>query len=155
VAFYLVAYALMTLGAFGVVLMVARGGGEADQVVDLTGLAWRSPALAAAMAVFMISLAGLPPTAGFFGKFYIFAAALDAGQTVLAVIGVLTSVVSAYFYLRVVYTMFTGEPSPTVTFVGGWWVRTALLVSTGGVLALGVFPAPLTAFVRQVAEFLR
>jgi NADH-quinone oxidoreductase subunit N len=155
VAFYLVAYALMTLGAFGVVLMVARGGGEADQVVDLTGLAWRSPPLAAAMAVFMISLAGLPPTAGFFAKFYVFTAALDAGQTALAVIGVLTSVVSAYFYLRVVYTMFTGEPSPNVAFVGGWWVRAALLVSTAGVLAFGVFPAPLSAFVRQVAEILR
>jgi NADH-quinone oxidoreductase subunit N len=155
VAFYLVAYALMTLGAFGVVLMVARSGEEADQVADLTGLAWRSPPLAAAMALFMISLAGLPPTAGFFAKFYVFAAALDAGQSALAVIGVLTSVVSAYFYLRVVYTMFTGEPRADVAFVGGWWVRAALLVSTAGVLALGVFPAPLTAFVRQVAEVLR
>jgi NADH-quinone oxidoreductase subunit N len=155
VAFYLVAYALMTLGAFGVVLMVARSGEEADQVADLTGLAWRSPPLAAAMALFMISLAGLPPTAGFFAKFYVFAAALDAGQTALAVIGVLTSVVSAYFYLRVVYTMFTGEPHPNVAFVGGWWVRAALLVSATGVLAVGIFPAPLTAFVRQVAEVLR
>jgi NADH-quinone oxidoreductase subunit N len=155
VAFYLVAYALMTLGAFGVLLMVARGGEEADQVADLTGLAWRSPALAAAMAVFMISLAGLPPTAGFFAKFYIFAAAVDAGQTALAVIGVLTSVVSAYFYLRVVYTMFTGEPRANVVFVGGPWVRAALFVSTAGVLALGVFPAPLTAFVRQVAQIFR
>ena len=155
VAFYLVAYALMTLGAFGVVLMVARGGEEADQVADLTGLAWRSPALAAAMAVFMVSLAGLPPTAGFFAKFYVFAAALDAGQSALAIIGVLTSVVSAYFYLRVVYTMFTGEPRANVVFVGGRWLRAALVVTTAGVLALGVFPAPLTAFVRQVAQIFR
>jgi NADH:ubiquinone oxidoreductase subunit 2 (subunit N) len=64
-------------------------------------------------------------------------------------------VVSAYFYLRVVYTMFTGEPHPNVAFVGGWWVRAALLVSAAGVLAVGIFPAPLTAFVRQVAEVLR
>lgn len=155
VAFYLVAYALMTLGAFGVVLMVARGGEEADQIADLTGLAWRSPALAAAMAVFMISLAGLPPTAGFFAKFYVFTAALDAGQTGLAVVGVLTAVVSAYFYLRVVYTMFTGEPRPEVVFVGGPWLRAALLLSTAGVLALGVFPAPLTEFVRQVVQVFR
>ena len=152
VAFYLIAYALMTLGAFGVVLMLDRGGQEADQIEDLTGLAWRSPALAAAMAVFMISLAGLPPTAGFVAKFYIFAAALDAGQTALAVIGVLTSVVSAYFYLRVAYTMFTGEPRPDVAFVGGRWVRAAVIVSVIGVLALGLFPAPLTTFARQVAQ---
>src|SRR5574341_361686 len=105
------------------------------------------------MAVFMISLAGLPPTAGFVAKFYIFAAALDAGQTALAVIGVLTSVVSAYFYLRVAYTMFTGEPRPDVAFVGGRWVRAAVIVSVIGVLALGLFPAPLTTFARQVAQF--
>jgi len=155
VAFYLVAYTLMTLGAFGVILMLERRGEEADQIADLTGLAWRSPALAVAMAVFMVSLAGLPPTAGFIAKFYVFAAALDAGQTALAVIGVLTSVVSAYFYLRVAYTMFTGEPRPEITFVGGRWVTAALILSTAGVLALGVFPAPLTTFVRQVAQVLR
>ena len=155
VAFYLVAYTLMTLGAFGVILMLERRGEEADQIADLTGLAWRSPALAVAMAVFMVSLAGLPPTAGFIAKFYVFAAALDAGQTALAVIGVLTSVVSAYFYLRVAYTMFTGEPRPEITFVGGRWVTAVLILSTAGVLALGVFPAPLTTFVRQVAQVLR
>ncbi|HLA24503.1 MAG TPA: proton-conducting transporter membrane subunit, partial [bacterium] len=155
VAFYLVAYTLMTLGAFGVILMLERRGEEADQIADLTGLAWRSPALAVAMAVFMVSLAGLPPTAGFVAKFYVFTAALDAGQTALAVIGVLTSVVSAYFYLRVAYTMFTGEPRPEVVFVGGRWVTAALILSTTGVLALGVFPAPLTTFVRQVAQVLR
>jgi NADH-quinone oxidoreductase subunit N len=155
VAFYLVAYTFMTLGAFGVVLMLERAGGEADRIADLTGLAWRSPGLAAAMAVFMVSLAGLPPTAGFVAKFYVFAAALDAGQTALAVIGVLTSVVSAYFYLRVAYTMFTGDPHPDVAFVGGRWVAAAITLSTLGVLALGVFPAPLTAFVQQVAQALR
>jgi NADH-quinone oxidoreductase subunit N len=155
VAFYLIAYLLMTLGAFGVVLMLERGGEEADQIGDLTGLAWRAPALATAMAVFMVSLAGLPPTAGFVAKFYIFTAALDAGQTALAVIGVLTSVVSAYFYLRVAYTMFTGEPRPNVAFVGGRWVSAAVIISTLGVLALGVFPAPLTTFARQVAQIFR
>jgi NADH-quinone oxidoreductase subunit N len=155
VAFYLIAYALMTLGAFGVVFMLERGGEEADQIEDLTGLASRSPALAAAMAVFMVSLAGLPPTAGFVAKFYVFTAALDAGQTALAVIGVLTSVVSAYFYLRIAYTMFTGEPRPDVAFVGGRWVSAAIMLSAVGVLALGVFPAPITTFARQVAQILR
>jgi len=155
VAFYLLAYALMTLGAFGVILMLERSGEEADRIADLTGLAWRSPALAGAMAVFMVSLAGLPPSGGFVAKLYVFAAALDGGQTALAVIGVLTSVVSAYFYLRVAYTMFTGDPRPEVAFVGGRWVSAAIVFSTAGVLALGVFPAPITTFVRQVAQVLR
>lgn len=155
VAFYLLAYTFMTLGAFAVVLMLERRGEEADQIADLTGLAWRSPSLAAAMAVCMISLAGLPPTAGFIAKFYVFAAALAAGQTALAVIGVLASVVSAYFYLRVAYTMFIGEPRDDVTFAGGRWVAVALVVAVIGVLALGVYPAPVTAFVEQVGQALR
>lgn len=155
VSFYLLAYTFMTLGAFGVVLMLTRRGEEADQIADLAGLAWRSPALAAAMAVFMISLAGLPPTAGFVAKFYVFTAALDAGQTAVVIIGVLTSVVSAYFYLRVAYTMFTGEPRGDVAFVGGPWVRAAIVVAVIGVLALGVFPAPVTQFVQQVAAVIK
>jgi len=155
VAFYLFAYTFMTLGAFAVLLMLERRGEEADQITDLTGLASRSPSLAAAMAVCMVSLAGLPPTAGFIAKFYVFAAALDAGQTALAVLGVLASVVSAYFYLRVAYTMFTGEPQGDVSFAGGRWVAAALAVAVIGVLALGVFPAPVTAFVQQLGQALR
>lgn len=150
VAFYLLAYAFMTLGAFGTVLMLERKGQEADQIVDLTGLAWRAPALGGAMALFMVSLAGLPPTGGFLAKFYVFTAALDAGQVGVAVVGVLTSVVSAYYYLRVAYTMFTGQPGADVRFAGGRWVTAALVVAAAGVLALGLFPAPVTAFVAQV-----
>jgi len=153
--FYLLVYAFMTLGAFAVALRVARAGGEADQITDLAGLASRSPALAAAMAVFMVSLAGIPPTAGFIGKLYVFTAALDAGQPVLALVGVLASVVSAYFYLRVAYTMFTGEPRGDVTLTGDRWLTAALLVTVAATLALGVVPAPLTAFVQQLTEALR
>ncbi|MGH2398359.1 MAG: NADH-quinone oxidoreductase subunit N [bacterium] len=155
VSFYLVAYTFMTLGAFAVVLMLERRGEEADQIADLTGLASRSPSLAAAMAVCMVSLAGLPPTAGFIAKFYVFAAALDAGLTALAVIGVLASVVSAYFYLRVAYTMFIGAPRDDVTFTGRRWVAAALVVAVIGVLGLGVYPAPVTAFVQQLGQVLR
>jgi NADH-quinone oxidoreductase subunit N len=103
----------------------------------------------------MVSLAGLPPTAGFVGKFYVFAAALDAGQTALAIVGVLASVVSAYYYLRVAYTMFSGEPGGDVTFAGDRWVTGAIIVAVVGVLALGIFPAPVTAFVQQLEEALR
>lgn len=154
VAFYLLTYTLMTLGAFGVVLMLHRRGEEADQIADLTGLAWRSPLLAAAMALFMVSLAGLPPTAGFIAKFYVFTAVLDAGQVGVAIIGVLTTVVSAYYYLRVAYTMFIGQPRSEVSFTGGRWATAALVLAAAGVLALGVFPSPMTAFMQQVGQVL-
>ena len=155
VAFYLMAYTFMTLGAFGVVLMVQRQGHEADQIADLTGLAWRSPALGAAMALFMVSLAGFPLTVGFLAKFYVFTAVLDRGQVGVAVIGLLTSVVSAYYYLRVAYTMFIGQPSAEIEDAGGRWVTAALFVCAVGVLGGGIFPARLTAFVQQVAQVLR
>lgn len=155
VAFYLLAYTFMTLGAFAVVLMLQRRGEEADQIADLSGVAWRAPALGAAMALFMVSLAGLPPTAGFLAKFYVFTAVLDAGQVGVAVVGVLTSVVSAYYYLRVAYTMFTGQPDADVALAGGRWVAAALVVTVAGVLVLGIVPARVTAFVQQVAQALK
>jgi NADH-quinone oxidoreductase subunit N len=155
VVFYLLVYTLMTLGAFGVLLGLARRGEEADDISDLTGLAWRSPALAGAMILFMVSLAGLPPTAGFFAKLYVFSAVLDAGYVAVVIVAVLTSVVSAYYYLRVAYTMFIGQPSPEVEFVGGRWVSTAIIVTAAGVLLLGIIPAPVTTFLEQVANALK
>ncbi|HXF83500.1 MAG TPA: NADH-quinone oxidoreductase subunit N [bacterium] len=155
VAFYLLSYTLMTLGAFAVALHVTRNGAEADAISDLAGLASRSPALAAAMVVCMVSLAGLPPTAGFVAKFYLFSAALEADLTVLAVVGVLASAVSIYFYLRVAYTMFVGAPAPEVAVVGDRWLGVGLLAALAGIVVLGVYPAPLTAFVQQVAQVLR
>ena len=155
VAFYLLAYTFMTLGAFAVVLMLHRRGEEADQIADLSGVAWRAPALGGAMALFMVSLAGLPPTSGFLAKFYVFTAALDAGQIGVVVTGVLTSVVSAYYYLRVAYTMFTGQPHEDVGFAGGRWVTAALVTASAGVVVLGIFPGRVISFVQQVGEILR
>ncbi len=106
ILFYLVAYALMTLGAFGVLVIVGGGADRRETLVDMAGLAAKRPLLAAAMAVFMISLSGIPPTAGFFGKFYVFGAAIESGYVGLAVIGVLTSVVGVAYYLRVVVYMY-------------------------------------------------
>lgn len=155
VVFYLLVYTTMTLGAFGVLLGLTRRGEEADDISDLTGLAWRSPALAGAMTLFMVSLAGLPPTAGFFAKLYVFSAVLDAGYVAVVIVAVLTSVVSAYYYLRVAYTMFIGQPSPDVEFVGGRWVSTAIIVMAAGVLLMGIVPAPVTTFLEQVANALK
>jgi len=112
VLFYLVAYAFATFGAWGVVVLLERRMGEGLNLDDYAGLSRRYPGLAAAMAVFMISYIGVPPTLGFFGKFYLFRVTLEAGFVGLALIGVLTSLVSAYYYLRLVMYMYMrpGEP---------------------------------------------
>src|SRR5262245_6930287 len=104
--FYLVSYAITNFGAWGVVIALERAEGKGLKIDDYAGLSKKHPALAAAMAVFMLSLIGLPPTIGLIGKFYLFRAVIEGGFTGLAIIGVLTSLISAYYYLRVVVTMY-------------------------------------------------
>ncbi len=152
VAFYLVAYTFMNLGAFGVLLMLRRQGEDAESLSDLLGLAGRSPVLAGAMTLFMVSLAGLPPTGGFFAKLYVFTAILDAGGVGVAIIGMLASVVSVYYYLRVAYTMYVGQASDAVRIAGSRWTMTALVIAAIGVLVLGILPAPVTTVLRQVEQ---
>jgi NADH-quinone oxidoreductase subunit N len=106
VLFYMMIYLTMTVGTFGCVLALRRHGAPVETIDDLAGLAKTQPLLAAALAIFMFSLAGIPPLAGFFGKLIVFKAAIDAGLTLLAVIGVLASVVGAYYYLRIVKVMY-------------------------------------------------
>jgi len=147
--FYLIAYALMTLGAFGVLLML-EGRGENLALSDIAGLANRRPLASAAMALFMVSLAGLPPTVGFFAKFTIFSAALSAGRMglALALIGVLTSVVSVYYYLRVVYYLYMRPTIIEREVHSAPWAAIALAIAALGVLALGIVPAPLLDWAR-------
>ncbi len=144
VLFYLMAYALTTLGTWAVVMAVERQEGAGLAIEDYAGLAARQPALALAMALFMLSLTGLPPTVGFVGKFYVFRATLDAngGAYVwLAIVGVLTSLVSAYYYLRVIVMMWMREgegralSQPVLNF--------AVAVTAIGTFILGLFPMPL------------
>ena len=111
--FYLVSYAVTNFGAWGVVIAFEKSEGRGLEIADYAGLAKRHPALAAAMTVFMLSLIGLPPTIGLIGKFYLFRAVIDGGFYGLAVIGVLTSLISAYYYLRVVVTMYMRDGEPT------------------------------------------
>jgi NADH-quinone oxidoreductase subunit N len=153
--FYLVAYAAVNLGAFGVISALSRGGREPIGWPDLAGLSEGRPALAAALTVFLVSLTGIPVTAGFVGKFYLFNAAVAAGWVWLATVGVLMSVVSAYYYLRVVVAMYMTEPtaadswapvSPASAF--------ALAVSAAVALVLGVWPAPFLAVARIAARSL-
>jgi NADH-quinone oxidoreductase subunit N len=110
--FYLVAYAITNFGAWGVVIALEQSEGRGLEINDYAGLARKHPALAAAMTVFMLSLIGLPPTIGLVGKVYLFRAVIDGGFYGLAVIGVLTSLVSAYYYLRVVVTMYMRDGDP-------------------------------------------
>ena len=110
--FYLVAYALTNFGAWGVVIALEKSEGKGLEIADYAGLARKHPALAAAMAIFMLSLIGLPPTVGLIGKIYLFRAVVEAGFYGLAIIGVLTSLVSAYYYLRVVAIMYIREGDP-------------------------------------------
>jgi NADH-quinone oxidoreductase subunit N len=109
VLIYMAIYVVMTVGTFGCVLLMRRNGQAVENIDDLAGLARTQPMLAAALAVFMFSLAGIPPLAGFFGKLYVFLAAIDADLVALAVIGVLASVVGAYYYIRIVKVMYFDE----------------------------------------------
>ena len=141
VLFYLLAYAVTNLGAFGVIAVLENADAANDQVRDYAGLWDEHPGLAALMTLFLLSLGGFPPLAGFIGKWYVFSAAVKAGYTGLAIIGVLTSVVSVYFYLRIVVMMYmtpTGSPAriPSVPKVAGL----ALVVSAILVFYLGVLP---------------
>src|SRR5947207_9325410 len=116
---YLFVYAFMQLGAFGVLAMLRRTDSVGDELKDLNGLYFRNPLAAFAMLLFMLSLGGIPPTAGFMGKFWLFGAAIESGYVWLAVIGVLNSAVSLYYYIRLVVFMYLKPPGggsePTAT----------------------------------------
>ncbi len=152
---YLFIYSLMNLGAFGVVIAMSRKGERGLAIGDYAGAAREHPLFGLAMAVFMFSLAGVPPTGGFIGKFYVFSAAVKAGYVWLAVIGVLMSTVSAYFYLRVLVVMYMQEPaedaasrSPgAVGLPAG--VGITLWTCALTVLYLGVWPGCLSQFARD------
>jgi NADH-quinone oxidoreductase subunit N len=152
VLFYLGAYTFTTLGTFGVVAWVGRRGDERLYVDDWSGLGAARPALALAMALFLLSLGGVPPTGGFFGKFYLFRAALDQPALYpLVILGVLNSVVSVYYYLRVVVAMyFRDAVRPHEPFPSGS-MRVALVLSAIAVVALGVLPGTVVGWVAGQA----
>ncbi len=149
VLFYLLAYIFMNVGAFAVLIALGRGGEPGEELDDFAGLGTRKPWLAAAMAVFMLSLAGVPPLAGFLGKFYLFSAAVESGWLWLAIFGVLNSVLSAFFYLRVLVFMYMKdtERKPLGAMVGS--VSFVLAVAVVGLVLLGVWPSPVMGMVQQ------
>lgn len=140
---YLAVYAFMQLGAFAVVVMLRRRDAIGDELKDFNGLYFRSPLAAFAMLLFMLSLGGIPPTAGFMGKFWLFGAAIDANYVWLAVIGVLNSAVSLYYYIRVVVFMWLrNEPAGSEPRLSPA-LATTIAVTLAATLALGVYPRPL------------
>jgi NADH-quinone oxidoreductase subunit N len=138
---YLMIYAFMNMGAFAVVIMLRTEGFKGDSITDYEGLAKTHPFLAALMLIFMFSLTGIPPTAGFIGKLYVFMAAINAGYTWLVLVAVVFSVISAYFYLRIVMYMYMREPKVEVVTSQSGTLGIALGVTTVAVLVIGVFPS--------------
>ena len=153
VLIYMSIYVAMTLGTFAVILAMRRDGILVEQISDLAGLARTHPTMAFFFAVLMFSLAGIPPLAGFFAKFYVFLAAIKAGLYLLAVLGVLASVVGAYYYLAIVKTMYFDEPAKSFSAMP---VTLRLVLAVGGLINVLFFayPAPLIGAAEAAAKSL-
>ncbi len=139
---YLLIYCVMNIGAFGVVILAKTEDGESLMISDYAGLGTRKPLLAMFMSVMLLSLAGFPPTAGFVGKFYIFKAAIGAGHIWLVIIGAVNTAISAFYYLRVVVTMYMREPEEELEFSPyASTLVVGLIIAAVGVLLIGILPS--------------
>ncbi len=150
VMFYMLSYAFMNIGAFAILILAGRKGDSGNTLSDMTGFGYKHPVLGVAMTIFLFSLAGIPPAAGFVGKFYLFSGAIQAGYFWLAIIGVLNSAASVYYYLRVMVFMYMKEPVEDF----GWLqvtpaIALCLVVSVAGVLIPGVTPGILLELAQK------
>jgi NADH-quinone oxidoreductase subunit N len=145
--FYLLAYAVTNFGAWSVVIALEKREDKGLELGDYAGLGAKYPALAAAMLVFMLSFTGVPPTLGFMGKFFLFRTVLEAGFVGLAIIGVLTSLVSAYYYLRIVVIMYMQEGDPEIS--GDGWLKLTTGLTALGTVVLAIFAVPLFQWASQ------
>jgi len=159
VLLYLALYAFMTFGAFAIVAMLRKGGIEGEEIEDFTGLAKRHPVAALLMMIFMVSLAGIPPTAGFIGKLYVFMSAVEAGMTWLAVVALVFAAISAYYYLRLVMVMYMREPGEVTAtsprLVLSPTLSIALACAVAGVVIFGFYPNPLVNLAMQAVLTLK
>lgn len=150
VIFYMLAYTFITLGAFGTVILLERREYAGETCADYAGLARRSPFLAAMMLLFLLALTGIPPTGGFVGKLYLFAAGVEAGWSSLAIIGVLTSAISLYYYFRIVVFMYLKDSEQMTPMpVRSPALVTAIAVCAVATLALGIVPGPFIDFAKR------
>lgn len=147
---YALVYALMTLGAFAMVILLCVGEVKGERIDDFTGLAQRSPIAAAAMLILLLSLAGVPPTAGFVGKLFLFGAAIERGYIWLALVAVLNSVISLFYYMKVAVAMYMRDvPSSGLALSPSRPLRVALVVAVVGTLAIGIYPGPFLNLARS------
>ena len=143
IALYAVTYALMNIGAFGVISLLQKNQNDPQTLDDVAGMGFRHPFSGLALTVFMLSLAGIPPTAGFIAKFYVFKVVIDAGDIGLALIGIFTSIVSAYYYLRVVYYLYMKEADELTPIPArGAFATGAMALAIVGIFVVGIWPMP-------------
>jgi NADH-quinone oxidoreductase subunit N len=155
--FYLFAYGVATVGAFGIVTLVRDSAGEVTDLNRWSGLGKRSPWVATAFAGFLLAFAGIPLTSGFIGKFSIFSAAYESGSTAILITGVLSSAIAAFFYIRVIVLMFFKDPveDGTSVVIPSVYTQVTIIVSSVVTFALGIYPTPLINFIQSTASFLR
>ncbi len=155
ILFYMLSYAFMNIGAFAIIILVAKKGETNGNVMDFAGLGFKRPVLAVVMTIFLFSLAGMPPTAGFIGKFYLFSGAVQKGYIWLAVIGVLNSAASVYYYLRVMVYMYMKEPTEEFEWTQITApVALALAISVAGSLIPGIVPSILLEYAQQAVKLI-
>ncbi len=148
--YYILAYAFMNIGAFGVVSLLVKEGEEYTKVSDFAGVGFKHPLMGLAMSIFMLSLAGIPPSAGFMGKFFIFSEAIKAGYVWLVIFGALNSILSIYYYLRVLNMMFFYPSDERVSVTPPSVITAIALAIAGGyILVMGIFPASFLSFAND------
>jgi NADH-quinone oxidoreductase subunit N len=152
VAIYILVYSFMNLGAFAVIIMMRRKNLLGDEIDDLSGLMTRAPGSAILMLIFLLSLAGIPPTAGFIGKYFILLALIQTRHYVLAVLAVAFAVVALYYYFRIVVAMFMKNPPDTVPLATSPGLAVALGVTLGMTLLVGIYPQPFIVLAREVVR---
>src|SRR6266567_978873 len=154
IMFYMLSYAFMNIGAFAIIVMVGKKGEANNNVADYAGFGFKHPVLGMAMSIFLFSLAGVPPAAGFIGKFYLFSGAIQAGYVWLAIIGVLNSAVSVYYYLRIMVFMYMKDPVEEFD-----WLKVTpalavcVLMAVAGVLVPGIVPGYILEFAQKAVLF--
>lgn len=155
ILFYMLSYSFMNIGAFAIIILVTKKGETNGNVMDFAGLGFKRPVLAVVMTIFLFALAGVPPTAGFVGKFYLFSAAVQKGYIWLAVIGVLNSAASAYYYLRVMVYMYMKDPTEEFEWTHVTApVALALIIAVAGTLIPGIVPSVILEYAQQAVKLI-
>ena len=149
VAIYIAVYTFMTLGAFLVVVALRRKNLIGEDIADFAGLMQKSPGYAVMMLIFLLSLAGIPPTAGFIGKYYIFLALIQTGKYGLAVFATLYVAVSIYYYFRIVRSMFLADPVDSGRLTESFGLKVSLALTGLATLAIGIYPQPLIDYAQR------